>query len=103
MKNPIGFKEVRSNIIRCLENGNIQHEIRGDIDLKNLLSTGEVDVGSLIEILKKSSGSEYENSGHHSFSLSVMVHIIKTKFDGVDWYIKCYFVEHDCFFISVHN
>ncbi len=102
MKKSDGFKETKSTLISCLKNGNIQHEARKNIDLKNLLSTGEISIDDLIKILNKSRGNEHETSAHH-FDNSIDVHIIKTNFSGVYWYIKWYFLSPECVFISVHN
>lgn len=101
MTEKCGFKAAKKGVINCLTNKDIQHELRNNIDEKNLLANGEISADYLIEILKKSRGNEYENSPHH-LDKNIEVHIIKTKFDGVDWYIKWYFSSPECVFISVH-
>ena len=96
----MGLKNARSKAIQCLSSGKIQHETdrSGNIEEKNLLVTGQVTVDEVIEQIQKTKGDEYESSSHHSVE-NVEVHIFKPK----GWYIKCYFIEPDVFFISVHK
>jgi len=98
----MGFTEVKSKIINCLNSGNVLHEQRGSIDIKNLLSTGAVSISEVTEIIGRTRGNNYSCSTHH-FDASIDVHVIKTTLSGLNWYIKWYFVEPDCVFISVHN
>ena len=98
----MGFTEVKSKVINCLNSGYILHEQRGNIDLKNLLSTGALSVSEVINIIGRARGNSYSCTPHH-FDASIDVHVIKTIFSGRNWYIKWYFVEPDCVFISVHN
>lgn len=97
----MGLKDVRSKAIGCLKSGKIQHDTdrSGKIDEKNLLATGQVTVDEVIEQLNKTKGTEYESSPHHTVE-NIEVHIFKPK---SGWYIKCYFIEPDIFFISVHK
>lgn len=98
----MGFKDAKANVLGCMANGNILHESRGDIDIKNLLSTGQVSVESISDVIRRARGNEYECSSHHVIS-DIDVHIIKTSYQGNNWYIKWYFVEPNSVFISVHN
>lgn len=98
----MGFKEVKKKVIECLNSGNITHEARSNIDVKNLLSTGAMSSDEVIKILASSRGDSYSTSPH-DYDSSVDVHIIKTRVLGVNWYIKWYFAEPDCVVISVHN
>ncbi|WP_440905324.1 hypothetical protein ACMZOO_03030 [Catenovulum sp. SX2] len=98
----MGFKDAKAQVLSCLESGNILHEARGDIDIKNLLSTGQISIEDVTNILKRARGNQYECSSHHVIN-TIDVHIIKTNHQGKHWYIKWYFVEPNSVFISVHN
>lgn len=39
----MGFRDVKKLAIRCLQQGAYDHEVRGNIDVKNLFATGQVD------------------------------------------------------------
>lgn len=96
----MGFRETRAEVIERLKNGHIQHDMSrsGEIDVKNLMLVGEISVDEVIELLKKVRGTEYSSSPHHSVS-GIDVHIFKPE----GWYIKCYFLDPDVVFISVHK
>ncbi len=98
----MNFKDVKRKVIECLKEGLILHEVRNHIDVKNLLSTGSISVDYLIEIIRRSRGNNYTCSPHH-FYTTIDVHVINTNYSGQNWYIKWYFIEPDCIFISVHN
>jgi len=97
----MGFKEVKSKVIECLNTGCVLHEERNDINIKNLLSTGVVSVSEVTSIIGRARGDSYSCSPHH-FDQSIDVHLIKARVSDLNWYIKWYFVEPDCVFISVH-
>jgi len=86
--------------IDCLKSGRIQHAIKrsGKIDDKNHLAVGAVSVEEVIELINSTKGDEFETSYHHVMT-ELEVHIFKPR----GWYIKCYFIEPDIFFISVHR
>tara|TARA_Y100000768_G_C23989013_1_gene690861 strand:+ start:425 stop:715 length:291 start_codon:yes stop_codon:yes gene_type:complete len=96
----LGLKDIRSEVIKRLKDGHIQHDTdrAGDIDIKNLLLTGEVTVSDVIELINKTKGGQYESSPHHIVE-SVDVHIFKPN----GWYVKFYFIDPDVIFISVHR
>jgi len=98
----MGFKEEKSRVIECLNSGHVLHEARDNIDVKNLLSTGAVSISDIASIIGGSRGNTYSRSPHH-FDAKIDVHVIKTTHSGQNWYIKWYFVEPDCVFISVHQ
>ena len=98
----MGFNDIKSRIIKCLESGDYDHEARQHIDVKNLLACGQVTEEEVIRLVNKTKGSQYEKSPHH-FDRSVMVHILKPIHQGITWYIKFYFIEPEAMFISVHN
>ncbi|GKW38239.1 MULTISPECIES: hypothetical protein [Pectobacterium] len=98
----MGFKDAKKQLIVCLQSGNVLHEARGNISTKNLLATGQISITELIDIIYQSSGSSYSSSPHH-FAAHIDVHIIRCRQRGIPWYIKWYFTEPDCVFISVHH
>ncbi|MCX7099078.1 MAG: hypothetical protein NTV43_14350 [Methylococcales bacterium] len=80
----MGFKDARQRVIACLKSGNVKHEIRNGIDIKNLLATGELDAEELAAILRQAKGNEHQSSPHHC-AASIEVHIVKTKHSGRNW------------------
>lgn len=98
----MGFRQQKQHLIKCLNEGNYQHEQRSEIEIKNLLATGQVSEEVVCEVVKASSGNDFEARPHHSVS-SVDVYIITKKFDGKDWYIKWYVIDPGTIFISVHH
>ena len=98
----MGFRDVRTKAITCLENGNVLYEARKNIDVKNLLKIGTVSNEDVVKILKSSRGGSYKTSPHH-YDRSIVVHIVSTTLLGQNWYIKWYFLEPDCIFISIHT
>lgn len=98
----MAFREVKSRVIECLVNGCVLHEERNNIDVKNLLSTGVISINEVTTIIGRASGSAYSCSPHH-YDARIDVHILKTVHSGQQWYIKWYFIEPDCVFISVHK
>ena len=100
MEVTLGLKDIREKVIDCLESGRIQHDTdrSGNIDEKNLLVTGQVSVEEVIVLIKKTKGGQFETSKHH-LDKTIDVYVFKPS----GWYIKCYFIEPDIFFISVHK
>lgn len=98
----MAFREAKRKLIECLNNGCILHEERNNIDIKNLLSTGVVSISEVTTIIGRARGDSYSCSPHH-YDAEVEVHVIKTAHSSQHWYIKWYFIEPDCVFISVHN
>lgn len=92
------FTEIKRTAITALRAGNFQHESRRDINVKNLLSTGQVSSNFVEKILSNCTSSHLETSPHDCDS-SIDVHVVKK--DG--WYIKFYFLSPDTMFISVHQ
>ncbi len=97
------MKKQILDVIECLEQCCFVNITRNNIDKKNLLETGSIDRNKLIDILNKTKDSDYSNSPHHDNTKNSLVHIVKTNFSGMNWYIKWYYEECTCFFISVHN
>lgn len=103
-RGPLGLKDVRVAVIKKLEEGRIQHETTrsGDINEKNLLLTGRVTVDEVVEIIMATKGTGFTTSKLHGYD-NIDVHIFEHKKKGINWYIKCYLIEPDIWFISVHH
>ena len=98
MSEPRGDKAVKKAVIAALMRGEYQHELRGGIDVKNLLSTGVVTAEQVIDIIKRSDGTGYECSRLHK-NIAIDCHVIKAG----GWYVKFYFLDTATIFISVHQ
>ncbi|MFT4927083.1 MAG: hypothetical protein ACI8WB_003189, partial [Phenylobacterium sp.] len=98
----MGFNQIKRKAIKCLEEGAYIHEARQDIDVKNLFQCEQLSEETVIELIKKTSGNDYETRPHHQVA-SVDVHILKPFKDGQKWYIKFYFIDPNVIFISVHE
>ena len=103
-ESPLGLKAVRSSVIEKLKEGRIQHDTTrsGDINEKNLLVTGQVSVDDVIELINATKGNGYSTSKHH-LDKSIDVHVFEVKKHAANWYIKCYLIDPDVWFISVHH
>ena len=100
----MGFKENKAKIIKKLNEGKIQHETdrSGCIDEKNLLVVGMVSLEEVVVLLNSTKGFQYTVLRHHVLP-EIDVHIFKPVKNRVKWYIKCYLLEPDVIFISVHH
>jgi hypothetical protein len=98
----LGFKDIRAMVIRKLQEGRVQHETTrsGDINEKNLLVAGKITVEEVIELIEATKGTDYSTSKHH-LDKSIDVHVFKAK--KSKWCIKCYLIDPDVWFISVHK
>jgi hypothetical protein len=98
----VGFKEVKSKAIKCLDDLNFDHEPRADRHIKNLLYTQAVTPAEVKEMIHCCGGTEHK-SDFHDMDRSITIHILKPKgkYDG--WYVKFYFVDDGTMFISVHS
>jgi hypothetical protein len=97
----MGFKDVQALLIEALKSGSIDHEIRPDIQEKNLLYTGEVDQEFVIRALRRCAGWEYSTSKHHF--LDTCCHTFTPQLEGERWCVKAYFRAERVVFISVHR
>ncbi|MCU5772522.1 hypothetical protein N5923_16280 [Erwiniaceae bacterium BAC15a-03b] len=97
----MGFRDVKREAIRCLLEGAYHHEIRVDIAVKNVFSTGLIDQAGVIELIRKTSGDEYLCTPHHQ-DADIDVHILRPWKAGCRWYVKFYFIQPNLIFISVH-
>ena len=97
-----GLKTLSAGSLSVYGRGNIEFAVRRDVDLKNLLSTGDVSVPEVINVIMRAGGADHRMSSHH-YDSSVDVHIITVTCAGLHWYIKWYFDEPASVFISVHH
>lgn len=93
-----GFRKAKRDVIAALETGNYLHVSRGDIEVKNLLATGEVTAQEVAGIVRACNGTHHHSSPHHAVA-HIDVHVLKRH----GWYIKFFFIEPDTWFISVHR
>lgn len=98
----MSFREIKWKVIDCLKNGNFECEARREIQLKNLLSTGDISPFDVAALISRASGDNYQVRPYH-FESSIDVHIITVTRASVHWYIKWYFTEPGSVFISVHH
>lgn len=91
---------LQIKIIQCLTEGNIQNEHRPND--KNVFKSGKLSIDKLIEMIYQTTDQQYEHSLHHVLE-KVKVYILKPVIENEEWYIKFYFIEPDCWFISVHK
>lgn len=101
----MGFRETKASVIRCLKEGNFDHEYRKDMYEKNWLAAGRVTSKYVAELLAGCTGTHHKCSPHH-LDKSILVHVFKARDAQTIWYIKAYLVEDDdghvTYFISVH-
>lgn len=106
--NLMGFSDVKQRVLKCLKRGNIQHEARDEIDIKNLMKVGLVSVDEVVRMIGMTRGNQYKCSPHHLLP-EIEVHEFKPEIWNEantrkeKWYVKCYFIEPDAVFISVHK
>lgn len=77
-------KPAKASVLACLDSGGILHTERANIGVKNLLATGEVTPDDVATVISRARGTDYQCRPHHVVA-SVDVHIIKTRFGGIDW------------------
>jgi hypothetical protein len=96
----MGFTEARKRAIECLMTGQYYAEDRIDSPQKNLLAKGLISPSQVIQVLKTCRGDRrfYEERPLDG-NTTLKVHIFKTEV----WYVKLYFIEPNCFVISVHK
>ncbi len=98
----MNFTEVKNQLVSCIESGSYDHEIRKNIDVKNLFQCGQMTDDYVIALIKKTRGNEHTVSPHHK-APEIDVHVFTPFKNGKRWYIKFYFIEPDAVFISVHE
>jgi hypothetical protein len=94
----MGFKNAQKTAIEYLQKGMYLLEDRENQGEKNKLATGEVSASQVIEWLQACRGTGYEERDHDSCK-SIKVHIFRVH----GWYVKLYFLDPNCYVISVHQ
>lgn len=95
------LRDVKCKAIHCLTEGTYEHQVRADIDVKNLFATGQISEEWVIALITQTSDDQYQCSPHHQDN-SIDVHVLKPRRLGHRWYVKFFFLEPDIIFISVH-
>jgi len=94
----MGLSQAKQQVLACLKSGHYLNEDRVGIEGKNLFAVGLVSEEALIKVIQACTGLQYFEKPH-DFIKGLNVHIMKIG----GWYIKFYFMEPDCVFISVHR
>lgn len=98
----MGFNSDKSQVLKDLEDLNYDHQGRaGKNEDENLLAAGLLSTEDAIGIVKCTRGNQHENRQHHQVGFP-KVWIMKPSYQGVDWYIKGYFLGDQTWFISFH-
>ncbi len=97
----MGFDEIKKKVVSCVEQGKTQSTLRSDKNEKNLFLTGDKTKEDVVSMLKKTKGTQYSSIPHDTVP-NVEVHIFKPLLGDEEWYIKFYFIDPNCIFISVH-
>ena len=75
LKDKIGFKEAKRHALEALEMGVFQHEVRNQIDEKNLLHAGDVTTEEVINIIERCNGRHHTENSHHTIA-PVTLHLL---------------------------
>ena len=95
-----GFKEAQRDALTAIKDGRIQHEPRATLGEKNLLAIGDVDATFTSQLIQSTASRNASSNAHHFMDVEVWT--FKPSFQGVQWYVKFYFID-DIWFISVHK
>jgi hypothetical protein len=98
----MGLNDAKSKVIQALRDGKVQAVERADIRDKNLLKTGVISPEEVIKILGATKGADYKSEPHADVA-TIEVHTFEPEYLSETWHIKCYFLDEDCWFISVHK
>lgn len=101
----MGFNDARKALIKALEAGDYQHELRDTLSEKNLLAVGEVSEADVIRMLRRARGDQH-SSAPHDWDPETTVHVFRPDVGGETWYVKAYFLDPPAGFaviISVHK
>lgn len=101
----MAFRQAKAALIKALEGGDFEHEVRDVLAEKNLLAIGVVDGQFVMKLVNRTRGDQYSESPHDSDE-QVTVHVFKPIVEGERWYLKAYFLESSpgrAVFISVHR
>lgn len=98
----LGFKEARRRVCEALKDPkSYVHDPRIDQAKKNLLASGQVTPEEVLAVLIAAKGQDHTEEPHHEADLG-NIHVVTCQHQGVEWYIKWYFID-ETHFISVHH
>lgn len=97
----MGFSDIKKKVVDCVKAGKAQSTPRNDKGEKNLFLTGEKSADDVVSMLNKTNGTQYTSMPHDKIA-DIEVHVFKPLIGDEEWYIKFYFLDPDCIFISVH-
>jgi hypothetical protein len=80
---PEPYKIANKKILQALKEGFYQHDVRRDIDIKNLLAIGQITAFEVSQLIALSDGTMHQETPLHTIK-DLMVHVIRVK----GWYIK---------------
>ena len=95
------FREIKRQALYCLQQGNYDHEVRRDIDIKNVFASRRVDRYWVMDLIARTAGDNWHCTPHHQ-QPDIDVHLFRSWKAGQFWYVKFYFLAPDMVFISVH-
>lgn len=98
----MAYKDIKARLITCLKSGTYDHEMRKNINVKNLFQCGLVNENFVITLLELTHEADYEQRVHHK-APEIDIHIFMPNINGTQWYVKCYFLQPKAVFISVHE
>ena len=98
----MGFKDDKLRILRALELGMVLHEDRLDQRAKNFVDSGQVSLDLAHQIVGSTLGTQAKSSSHHQHR-EITVWILTPKYQGVQWYVKCYLIDDDLWLLSFHD
>lgn len=98
----MGFKDDKLRILKALELGMILHEDRTDQQAKNFVDSGVVSLELAHKIVSSTRGDQAKSSPHHQ-AKEITVWILTPKYEGLQWYVKCYLIDDDLWLLSFHD
>ena len=94
----MGYEEAKRRVLEALDKGAVKHERRNQEADKNWLVARKISLTAAHEIIAGTRGQQAQSSPHH-WDSRVEVWV----FQPSDWYIKFYFSEEACWFVSFHK
>ncbi len=83
----MGFHDMKRLVIKCLNEGNFDFEIREKMVEKNLLATGAVTVDEVKQMIGRCSGLQYK-ARPMTDAPDTLKHELKPVVAGKQWFIR---------------
>jgi len=96
------FGDDKPRILKALEVGMVLHEDRTDQQAKNFVDSGVVSLELAHKIVSSTRGLQAKSSPHHQYK-AITVWVLTPKFEGRQWYVKCYLIDDDLWLLSFHD